>query len=86
MHDLACMQTFQALLQDEQVEYLDDSEVDFSSDDDEEDMEDFDAIGAERLAAAPSQRGKRPPGQPFGIELETKVYAFIAIMGWLRLS
>ena len=42
--------------------------MDFSSDDDEEDMEDFDATGAERLAAAPSQRGKRPPGQLFGTD------------------
>jgi len=46
----------------EQVEYLDDSEVDFSSDDDEEDMEDFDGDNDERLAAGQSQLGKRPAG------------------------
>ena len=34
-------------MQEKQVEYLDDSEVDFSSDDDEEDMEDF--AGAIRI-------------------------------------
>ncbi|KAA6426155.1 MAG: protein MAK16 [Trebouxia sp. A1-2] len=46
----------------EQVEYLDDSELDFSSDDDEEDMEDFDGGDDERLAAGQSQLGKRPAG------------------------
>ena len=44
------------------MEYLDDSEVDFSSDDDEEDMEDFDGDNDERLAAGQSQLGKRPAG------------------------
>ena len=51
---VACLQ--------EQVEYLEDSEVDFSSDDDEEDMEDFDGDNDERLAAGLSQLGKRPTG------------------------
>lgn len=44
------------------MEYLDDSELDFSSDDDEEDMEDFDGGDDERLAAGQSQLGKRPAG------------------------
>ncbi len=51
---VACLQ--------EQVEYLDDSEVDFSSDDDEEDMEDFEGDNDVRLAAGQSQLGKRPAG------------------------
>lgn len=44
------------------MEYLDDSEVDFSSDDDEEDMEDFEGGDDEKLAAGQSQLGKRPAG------------------------
>ncbi len=45
------------------MEYLDDSEVDFSSDDDEEDMEDFEGGGGdERLAPGQSQLGKRQAG------------------------
>lgn len=52
-------------LQEEQVQYLEDSEVDFSSDEDEEDdMEDF-AGGDEGPAsgsAGPSGLGKRRSG------------------------
>ena len=44
------------------MEYLDDSEVDFSSDDDEEDMEDYEGGDEGRLPAGQSQLGKRPPG------------------------
>lgn len=49
-------------MQEKQVEYLDDSEVDFSSDDDEEDMEDF--AGADGARPAPGWLGKRPAGTP----------------------
>lgn len=49
-------------VQEEQVEYLDDSEVDFSSDDDEEDMEDYEGGDEGRLPAGQSQLGKRPSG------------------------
>lgn len=52
-------------LQEEQVQYLEDSEVDFSSDDDEEDdMEDF-AGGDDGVPpAGPSGLGKRRQGMP----------------------
>lgn len=53
------------LMQEEQVEYLDDSEVDFSSDDDDEDMEDFEGGDDDRLAAGQSQLGKRQAGTEY---------------------
>ena len=57
-------------VQEEQVQYLDDSEVDFSSDadDEEEDMEDFD--GADGARPASGWLGKRPAG----------TYAFLAVV------
>jgi len=65
---VACLQ--------EQVEYLDDSEVDFSSDDDEEDMEDFEGGDDERIAAGQRQLGKRPAG----------MHSFHPKNAWLCLS
>lgn len=49
-------------MQEEQVEYLEDSEVDFSSDDDddEDDMEDF--AGRDEGGRSAGHLGKRPSG------------------------
>ena len=58
------------------MEYLDDSEVDFSSDDDEEDMEDLEGGDDERIAAGQRQLGKRPAG----------MHSFHPKHAWLCLS
>ena len=58
------------LMQEEQVEYLDDSEVDFSSDDNDEDMEDFEGGDDDRLAAGQSQLGKRQAGEYLHVSVQ----------------
>ena len=51
-------------VQEAQVEYLEDSEVDFSSDDDDEDdMEDF--VGPDEGRRSAGHLGKRPSGISF---------------------
>lgn len=61
----------QCLMQEEQVQYLEDSEVDFSSDDDdkEDDMEDFAGPSDTATDGLPSSLGKRRSGmQPSAVK------------------